>query len=205
MTELETEKIEEILRFWFGEIEDGFPVDDMNWLWWAGGEGIDRNIKERFEDWVIKAGNGELEAWSESAEGRLAHIILLDQFTRNIYRKSAEAFAHDNDALRLTLEGIERQHDLELAPIQRIFMYLPLEHAEDLVMQDLCVTKFREALEPYLSDPDKTVTGFLEASTDHRAIIKQFGRFPHRNAVLKRESTAEELAYLSGDHKSFGQ
>lgn len=199
------EKIEEILRFWFGEIEDGFTVEDMSWLWWAGGEGIDRNIRERFEEWVVKAGNGELADWTGTAEGRLAHIILLDQFTRNIYRKSAQAFAHDGQALQLTLGGIEQGHDLELPVIQRVFMYLPLEHAEDLEMQNLCVTKFREALEPYLNDPNKKVTGYLEASTSHRAIIEQFGRFPHRNEVLGRESTPEELEYLSGDHQSFGQ
>ncbi len=205
MNELETEKVEEILRFWFGEIEEGFPVDDMSWLWWGGGEGIDRNIRERFGDWVERAAAGKLSHWAGSAEGRLAHILLLDQFTRNIYRKSAQAFAHDADALRLSLEGIEQGHDLMLPPIQRIFLYLPLEHAEDLAMQDLCVAKFRETLEPYINDPDKKVTGFFEAAADHRNIIKRFGRFPHRNEVLGRESTAEELEYLAGDHKSFGQ
>ena len=199
------EKIEEILRFWFGDMEDGFPVDDMDWLWWAGGEGIDRNIRERFEDLVVQAGNGELADWAETAEGRLAHIILLDQFTRNIYRKSAKAFAHDAQALRLTLEGIERGHDLALPTMQRIFMYMPLEHAEDLAMQDLAVEKFRIALEPYLADATKKVAGNLEATVSHRAIVAQFGRFPHRNAVLGRESTPEEIEYLSGDHQSFGQ
>ncbi len=199
------EKIEEIIRFWFGEIKDGFPADDMNWLWWAGGEDIDRNIRERFGELVVQAGNGELNDWAKTAEGRLALIILLDQFTRNIYRKSAEAFAHDADALKLTLEGIEQGHDAELEPMQRIFMYMPLEHAEDLEMQNLCVEKFRETLEPYLNDVDKKVINYLEASTKHRAIIKQFGRFPHRNEVLGRPSTPEEEAYLSGDHQRFGQ
>ncbi|MFK7805414.1 MAG: DUF924 family protein [Anaerolineae bacterium] len=199
------EKIEEILRFWFGELEDGFPADDMDWLWWHGGEGIDRNIRERFGDLVVQAGNGELIEWTKTAEGRLAHIILLDQFTRNIYRKSAEAFAHDDLALRLTLEGIEQGHDLELPTIQRIFMYMPLEHAEDLEMQDLSVVKFHELLDPFVGDETKKVQGNLDAVAQHHAIIAQFGRFPHRNAVLGRESTPEEIKYLSGDHQSFGQ
>lgn len=200
------EKVDEILRFWFGEIVDGFPADDMSWLWWAGGEKIDQNIRERFGEWVVKAGDGELAAWTETAAGRLAHIILLDQFTRNIYRKSAQAFAHDADALQLTLAGIERGHDLELLPIQRIFFYMPLEHAEDLAMQRLCGEKFKETLAPYLDTADENgVQGYLQAAADHCAIIEQFGRFPHRNAVLGRESTPAELAYLSGDHQSFGQ
>lgn len=199
------EKIEEILRFWFGEIKDGFTADDMGWLWWAGGPDIDRNIRERFGNWVEKAAAGDLTRWSESACGRLAHILLLDQFTRNIYRKTAQAFASDPIALNLTLEGIEKKHDLELEPIERIFMYLPLEHAEDLEMQDLCAAKFRETLEPYRQTQEERVQKYLQASADHRAIIEQFGRFPHRNDVLGRESTEAELAYLNGDHKSFGQ
>ena len=199
------EKIEEILRFWFGEIEDGFPVEDMSWLWWAGGEGIDRNIRERFEEWVVKAGNGELTAWTETAEGRLAHIILLDQFTRNIYRKSAQAFAHDSQALQLTLAGIEQKHDLELPVMQRVFMYMPLEHAEDLEMQNLCVTKMNEALGSFKDDENRNVAPYIDAAESHRVIVEQFGRFPHRNEVLGRESTPEELEYLSGDHQSFGQ
>ncbi|MFT5196558.1 MAG: hypothetical protein ACI9EW_002821 [Cellvibrionaceae bacterium] len=199
------ERIEEILRFWFGDIKDGFTADDMGWLWWAGGEKIDENIRDRFGVLVVQAGNGELAGWTETAEGRLAHIILLDQFTRNIYRKSAEAFAHDSDALRLTLEGIEQGHDLELEPIQRVFMYMPLEHAEDVAMQELCMVKFRETLEPYVADETKNVKAYLDASVSHHAIVEQFGRFPHRNAVLGRESTPEEVAYLGGDHQSFGQ
>ena len=199
------EKIDEIIGFWFGEIKDGFTAEDMSWLWWAGGPDIDQNIQERFGEWVEKAALGELAHWVDSPRGRLAHIILLDQFTRNIYRKTAKAFAADPLALKLTLEGIESKHDLELEPIQRIFMYMPLEHAEDLEMQDLCANKFREAMAPYLDDPDSPAQNYLKASQDHRAIIEQFGRFPHRNAVLGRESTEAEIAYLNGDHKSFGQ
>ena len=199
------EKIEEILRFWFGEIEDGFTVDNMSWLWWEGGEDIDRNIRVRFENWVEKAAAGELADWKKTPEGRLAHIILLDQFSRNIYRKTAQAFAGDPMALSLSLEGIKLKHDLELEPIQRVFMYLPLEHAEDLEMQDLCTAKYQEALEPYLNDPDSSAHNYIKASAEHRAIIEEFGRFPHRNEALGRESTEAELAYLKGDHKRFGQ
>ena len=199
------EKIGEILRFWFGDIKDGFTADDMSWLWWAGGPQIDQNIRERFGDWVEKAVRGELVHWATSPHGRLAHIILLDQFTRNIYRKTAQAFASDPLALQLSLDGIEKEHDLALEPIERVFMYMPLEHAEDLEMQDLCEAKFREALSPFLDDADSPAHNYLKASADHRAIIAQFGRFPHRNAVLGRESTEAERAYLNGDHKSFGQ
>ena len=202
---MHNEKIEEILRFWFGEMEDGFPAESMDWLWWAGGEDIDRNIRDRFEDWVVKAGNGELADWAETAEGRLAHIILLDQFTRNIYRKSSKAFAHDAQALQLTLDGIEQKHDLSLPVMQRVFMYMPLEHAEDLEMQNLCVAKMNEALGAFKDDDKRNVAPYLDAAESHRVIVEQFGRFPHRNEVLGRESTPEELEYLSGDHQSFGQ
>lgn len=185
-----------------------FPSDpaQAQKLWWGKDEATDADLRERFSSTLAAARRGELDAWATTARGRLALIIVLDQLSRNIHRGSPEAFAGDAKARALVHEGLERGHDRELAPIERVFMYLPLEHSESLAEQDQCVGLFRTlADEVAATDAElgKRYAFYLTFADRHREIIARFGRFPHRNAVLGRESTDEELAFLTEPNSSF--
>ncbi|RAL22872.1 DUF924 domain-containing protein [Lujinxingia litoralis] len=199
---------QDVLQYWFGTtdaIRDGnFPPEKYR-IWFAGGEQVDREIRERFAELVIQARNAELEDWLQSADSRLALILLLDQFTRNIYRGTDQAFAADHLALKYALQAIECGHDQELAPIARAFFYMPLEHDESLEHQDRCVELFESLTHQAPDAHVELFQGFLDYAVQHRDIIARFGRFPHRNAILGRESTAEELAYLEATDVHFGQ
>ncbi|MFV8755626.1 DUF924 family protein [Nannocystaceae bacterium ST9] len=185
-----------------------FPSDpaQQQKLWWGKDEATDASLRERFADTLAAARRGELEGWAASARGRLALILVLDQLSRNIHRGSPEAFVGDPLARALTHAGLALGHDRELAPIERVFMYLPLEHSEELGEQDQCVGLFKAlADEVAAGDPEqgKRYAYYLTFADRHREIIARFGRFPHRNAVLGRASTAEELAFLSEPGSSF--
>jgi uncharacterized protein (DUF924 family) len=185
-----------------------FPSDPAHAqkLWWGKDEAIDTDLRERFGATLAAARRGELEHWADTARGRLALIIVLDQMSRNIHRGSPEAFAADARARALTHAGLERGHDRELAPDERVFMYLPLEHSESLAEQDQCVGLFRALADDVTAlDPEqgKRYVYYLTFANSHREIIARFGRFPHRNAVLGRASTDEELAFLTHPNSSF--
>lgn len=194
-----------VLDFWFGPLDaDGFCVEDRDRLWFRGGEDTDRRIRERFAACVEQALNGELDDWASTPRGRLALIILLDQFTRNIHRGSAAAFGGDARALELARDGVERGLDRRLAPIERTFFYLPFEHAEDRDIQEQAVALFRALRDELPERLRARVESALDYAIQHRDIIARFGRFPHRNRALDRPSTPEELKYLE-DGKPFGQ
>lgn len=179
-----TEAYEEVLDYWFGP---GDTVsDEVRQRWFKKSEATDRDIRERFGDAVARAGRGELDEWAATPRGRLALVILLDQFTRNIHRERPEAFACDAKAQRLVSEGLGRGDDRELSAAQRAFLYMPLMHAEDFELQNRGVALFEAAGQG----------SFADYARRHRDIIERFGRFPHRNAVLGRESTTEELEFL---------
>lgn len=196
--------IDKILEFWFGRLEEGFTMENRGKLWYVGGKGVDDGIKKKFGNLVEKATKRELDSWKETAKGRLALIILLDQFTRNIYRKTQEAFASDSYAQELCKQGLQIGQDKELLFIHRLFFYHPLEHSENLEDQELCVKLFQEVMEEVPEEYKKRVKSFLDYAKQHRSIIKQFGRFPHRNEILERESTKQEIKYLKKGHR-FGQ
>lgn len=189
--------IEEVLAFWFGVgPKDEPPGPDRMALWFQGREETDREIRERFGADVERARNGELNGWAETARGRLALIVLLDQFSRNLYRGSGEAFAQDATALQLTLDGLASGQDTQLSCAEQLFFVLPLEHSEDLAMQDRMVaymdalaTSAPEALKPM-------VEGARDFAQEHRKVIERFGRFPTRNRALGRASTPEEEAHV---------
>ena len=197
-------EINKILYFWFGEIKDSFTVGNRGKLWYMGGEETDNKIRELFGDLVKRAGNKELEDWKETPEGRLALIILLDQFTRNVYRKTKDAFAYDEYAQKLCKEGLQLEHDKQLCFIHRFFFYHPLEHSEKLEDQELCIKLIEQVKEEVSEQLKKRVESFLNYAKQHRDVIKKFGRFPHRNEVLGRTSTADELEYLKSGIR-FGQ
>ena len=174
-----------ILTFWFDELE---PAD-----WWRRDSALDELIRQRFGQTHRQAAAGELWGWRASAEGRLAEVIVLDQFSRNLFRNDPAAFAQDGMALVLAQEAIALGMDQALPVVQRSFLYMPFMHSESLVMHDRAMVLF-------------DVPG-MENSLDyerrHRDIIRRFGRYPHRNAVLGRESTPEERDFLTQPGSSF--
>ncbi|MGI9220665.1 MAG: DUF924 family protein [Woeseiaceae bacterium] len=199
-------RIDAILAFWFAEKGLSAPqIDRRMDIWFGTDEIFDHECKKSFSDDVETASEGKLEHWAHEPRGRLALILLLDQFRRNIFRGTAEAFSKDAAALKLCVEGAMAKTDQGLAPIERAFFYMPLQHAESKKVQAKSVelfSKLADAVSPTYRETFETITQFAEL---HRDIIEQFGRFPHRNKLLNRENTPEENEYLSGDSPDFGQ
>lgn len=190
------EKAKEIMEFWFGD------TTEFRQEWFQKNPEFDEKIRQKFGEDLEAAIRGEYDDWAKTPEGRMALIILLDQFSRNLFRGSPRSFGQDDKALELTLEGIELGHDLKVPPIQRTFFYLPLEHSEELEMQNLALKKYGELLEAQ-GEEDYVAKQSLEYARRHHVIIERFGRFPHRNEVLGRESTPEELHFLTQPNSSF--
>jgi len=191
-------RAEDVLAFWFEGIDGTDPGRYIARIpfWFGGGPEVDALIREKFGADVARAENDELDDWATTPRGRLALILLLDQFTRNIHRGSAESHDMDPKAQRLTVEGIEAGMDRALAPAERTFFYMPLLHAEDLALQDRAVEVFTRLRDEVPEPLQKAFGASVEQSTKYRAIIAEFGRFPHRNALLGRPSTAEEIEFL---------
>jgi uncharacterized protein (DUF924 family) len=197
-------RIEEVLAFWFGRAtSDARVLASQGARWFARDAEFDSAIRERFMPLRTEAVSGRLDAWLGTPRGRLALILLVDQFSRNLFRGDARAFEHDALARRWSHDGIRTGDDRALRPIERVFFYLPLEHAESLVDQQRAVQLFAnlrdEAPAALLGD----FAGFLDYARRHHDVIARFGRFPHRNGALGRESTAEEIAFLAQPGSSF--
>ncbi|TDJ40958.1 MAG: DUF924 domain-containing protein [Gammaproteobacteria bacterium] len=206
MTDDDQARIDAILLFWFKEQElSGPQIDRRMDIWFGTDPVLDHEIEKEFGDDVAAASEGRLDHWAEDPHGRLALILLIDQFRRNIYRNSAEAFSMDKLALKLCVEGAMEKKDIGLTPLQRIFFYMPLQHAESRKVQEKSVNLYNrlaEAVSPTYRETLLTIAQFAEL---HRDIIDQFGRFPHRNKLLNRDNTAEEDEYLATDSPDFGQ
>lgn len=185
------EPAQAILDFWFGSREDP-EHGRARPQWFRTDPDFDARVRERFGPCVEQLLGGGGRHWDSTPAGTLARILALDQFTRNIYRDRALAFAGDALALQAALRLIEAQQDRTLAPLQRWFVYLPLEHAEDLALQQRSVALFEA-----LASEDPGLDGAADYARRHRDVIARFGRFPHRNAVLGRPSTDAELDYLA--------
>ena len=199
-------RIDAILTFWFREQRLSAPQIDQRMDTWFGRDEIfDMEIRKEFADDVERASNGDLDHWAHKSRGRLALILLLDQFRRNLYRGTAKAYEKDKVALRLCVEGAMAKKDKGLTSIERVFFYMPLQHAESRKVQDRSVALFNKlaaAVSPTYRETFATIAQFAEL---HRDIIERFGRFPHRNKVLGRANTPEEDEYLAGDSPDFGQ
>jgi uncharacterized protein (DUF924 family) len=193
---------DDVLAFWFGST-DGNVDESQRQKWFRRDEEFDAQIRQRFGEDLERAIRGEFGHWAESARGRLALIVMLDQFSRNLFRGSPRAWSQDLLAQQLALDGIELGHDLELHPVERVFVYLPLEHAEDLHLQEMSVEKFEQLADSADDGDDDYFAGVLDYAVRHHEIIERFGRFPHRNEVLSRPSTAEELEFLEQPNSSF--
>ena len=206
VTESDKARIEAVLSFWFKEKDLTAPqIDGRMDVWFGEDPLFDEEITRRFADDVEEASEGNLDHWASEPRGRLALIILIDQFRRNIYRNSLEAFAKDKAALKLCIEGAMEKKDKGLSPIERVFFYMPLQHAESRKVQKKSVEIFNKlaaAVSPTLRETFETVAQFAELHAD---IVEQFGRFPHRNKIVGRENTPEEEQYLAGDVPTFGQ
>lgn len=192
--------IEQIHAFWFGELdESGLCASDHHALWFGASAATDALCHEQFGAPLALARQGQLQDWAQTDRGLIALVVLLDQFSRNIHRGTAQAFAGDPLALALARDAIDSSRHLRLPWIHRVFLYLPLEHCEDLAAQDQCVALFEE-LARLTGHPQ--FAGFLRYAIAHREVIAQFGRFPHRNAALGRTSSAAELSFLQ-EHGGF--
>jgi uncharacterized protein (DUF924 family) len=198
-------EIEQVLDFWLGGCRaDGALDPAKRRMWFGDGRKHDADIRARFGALHERACRGELDdEWARSARGRLALIVLLDQFSRHIHRDTSGAFAQDPAAQRLATDGIERGLDRDLIPAARSFFYLPLEHAEDIALQRLSVESFGRLCDEVDGDWRKDYEGFLDYARRHHDIIARFGRFPHRNAALGRPSSPEEIEFLKQPGSSF--
>ena len=186
----------EILDFWFGrEGEEGYG--EFREAWFKKDEEFDDQVRERFLDDYERAARGEYDGWREAPEGFLALVILLDQFPRNMFRGDARTYATDEQALEISESAIERAFDRELPPFQRMFLYMPFMHSEDVEVQRRSVELFESLA---AAENGRDVRDF---TVSHRDIVERFGRFPHRNALLDRETTPEEAEFLKEPGSSF--
>jgi uncharacterized protein (DUF924 family) len=185
--------IRDILDFWFlpRDHADHGKVRD---LWWGSTSELDAEIRTRFGGLFERAVAGGLDGWRETADGALALILLCDQFSRNMHRRSPRAFSGDGKAIETARIALARGYPIAYPPSMRTFFYMPFQHSEQLADQELCCALFASLGNP---DYDKYAVG-------HRDIVARFGRFPHRNEVLGRESTAQEIEYLKTANR-FGQ
>ena len=174
-----------ILKFWFEEIDQS--------LWWSKNVAFDQQIRDRFAGIHAQALRCELFSWRKNAEGRLAEIIVLDQFSRNMFRDSSLSFANDSLALALSQEAISVGADQMLSPIQRSFLYMPFMHSESLIIHEIAMDLYQK----------NGIQSFLDFEIKHREMIKKFGRYPHRNRILGRASTNEETEFLKQPGSGF--
>lgn len=186
-----------LLDWWFGRGSTAAEVAAARGkLWFGKQDSQDNEARERFSEQVEQALTGGLPAWQVNPQGWLANILLLDQLPRMLFRDSPRAFAGDALARQLAQLGLAQGWDLQLAPIQRVFIYLVLEHAEDLALQDHAITHFTALLGSAEPSEQALFAGYLDYAERHQRVIARFGRFPHRNAILGRASSAEELLFL---------
>jgi len=186
-----------VLDFWFGDPTSS-TYGSNRAEWFRKDPAFDASIRDRFGAVIERGLRGELEDWAATPLGALAQLIVLDQFTRNVFRDTPRAFAGDARALNAARAMVGARQDDDLAPFQRAFVYLPFEHAEGIEMQ-------REAVRLYtrLAALDAAQVDGLDYAERHRAIIERFGRFPHRNAILGRQSTPEEIEFLKTPGSGF--
>lgn len=197
---------QQIIDYWFAGCEDDAAALKKRGSFWYGADpATDEVMRRLFSAVHARAALGELQDWAETAGGRLALILLLDQFSRNLYRGKPQAFSQDEQAQRLCLAGMNLGHDAELHPVHRSFFYMPLEHAEERELQEKSVASYQQmaaqaapAFQAYFEDA-------LKWAREHASVVQRFGRFPHRNRVLGRQGTEEEDNYLESGGSSYGQ
>lgn len=199
-----TEDIQAIRQFWFGDNPDDLvTASQQSALWWSKKPAIDLQIRERFESTLLAAENRQLAAWENSAAGVLALVILNDQLPRNMYRDTPRSFAFDEQARKFCRLGLQSAFYHALRPIERSFLHLPLTHSELLADQEQAVALAAALAEQVPAAHKECFSGYHSFAVRHRDIIARFGRFPHRNRILQRPSTPQELAFLEQPGSSF--
>lgn len=196
---MNTDKLpQDVLHFWFGELSHPAAIpDDKRSMWFVSGRDYDKQISERFGRLHEQAIQGELDEWQYESKSLLALILILDQFSRHIYRETARAFAQDEKCLSLVKSGIEKGLDQSLFLIEREFFYMPLMHAEDVNIQKQSVHMFTRLRDDAPAELKEFYTKTLSFAESHHYIIEKFGRFPELNSILGRSTTREEAAFLA--------
>lgn len=193
----ETNTYDEVLKFWFGRVEETIvPTEHRARIWFAEDDVTDQEIKSQFSDLLESVSAGNLASWEETPRGQLASIIVLDQFSRHIYRGTEKAFAQDPHALSICLKGMKIEADHSLSLIERVFYYFPLLHSEKLSDQERSVRAYRTLVDLAFSETRVIFDSFLKFANHHYTIIQRFGRFPQRNKSLNRESSKSEITFL---------
>jgi uncharacterized protein (DUF924 family) len=195
---------EDVLDFWFGPLDaNGRASDEKTAQWWKKSPEFDAEVRERFGALHEAIAKGQHEGWRETARGTLAYIIVLDQFSRNMFRDTPRAFETDPRALAAAEAGVERGFDRELALAERGFFYMPYMHSEDRQAQARCVDLFTDFVATAPEAEREKLSNHVKYAKAHQDIVDRFGRFPHRNNIIGRPSTADEVAFLEQPGSSF--
>jgi len=193
-----------VLQFWFGDV-DALGRSDVQHSrrWFMKDEAFDREIADRFGQTYADVRGGLREAWLDDPRGRIAYVIVLDQFPRNMFRGTGRMFEADRQALAAAVEGVARHDDAGLTANERSFLYMPYMHSEEIGMQERSVALFTELAAEAPPELRGSLTAGIEYAKKHQAIIARFGRFPHRNTLLGRESTPAEVAFIAEPGSGF--
>ena len=198
--------VDDVLAFWFEDAtQSPEALQRRSAVWFGADPAFDGECATRFSAMLEDAARGGLSGWADGGRGRLALVILLDQMPRNIHRGSPAAFMHDALAAAHCMAGIDSGQDRALHPVERIFLYMPLQHSEDLEVQRRSVEQFESLTSEVDAAWRDTFVDNVRYAREHHDIVERFGRFPHRNRILGRESTEEELDYLAAGGSTFGQ
>ena len=197
MSVQDQKQIDDLLKFWFGRVETTVvPSENRARIWFSEDADVDLEIKEQFSDQLQLAAEAKYASWNQTPRGRLAQIILLDQFSRHVHRSKAAAYSQDSLALDICIHGMADEQDHELSLIERVFFYFPLLHSESLTYQERSVQSYHMLAELAFSETRVIYDSFLKFANHHYSIIQHYGRFPQRNVILDRKSTELELSYL---------
>ena len=193
-----------VLQFWFGDVDElGRSDVKHSRRWFMKDETFDREIAQTFGQTYADVRGGLREAWLDDPRGRVAYVIVLDQFPRNMFRGTARMFEGDRQALAAAVEGVARHDDDGLNVNERSFLYMPYMHSEDIDMQERSVSLFKDLVETAPSELRAAMLSAVQYAEKHRDIIARYGRFPHRNTVLGRQSRPEELAFIAEPGSGF--
>ena len=197
---------ENIIEFWFGDsLESPESARSRSKFWYMSNPDTDNEIRQRFGPTLEAIHNGDLSDWQATSKGVLALVILLDQFSRNIYRGDAKAYSGDELALTIARKAVQSGLEQELPGLYRLFLYHPFHHSERVADQETAVSLFQDVEDQSPQQWREYLHGFTKFAIHHKNVVTQFGRFPHRNKTLGRRNTKQEQAYLDEDARSFGQ
>jgi len=195
---------QKILDFWLGPLPDAsfFPTEKVK-TWWKTDEKLDQEIRNEFAQDIQSAMEGKLDHWLDESRSCLALIILLDQFSRNMYRGTPQAFAQDEKARSACRFALEKGYDNKIYDVEKWLLYMPLMHSEDREDQKKSLECFKHLVENCLPALQMAVAGSYDYAVRHTKIVEKFGRYPHRNKILGRTSTPDEIEFLKQPHSSF--